>query len=225
MEFGVLAEALDKNEGLLVHKAIKRMMDICLSTIGLVIASPAIIIIALAIKVTSPGPAFFIQDRVGKDGRVFQMYKFRTMTHGAEHTTLGRYISRKDASITPVGLILRRWALDELPQLLNVLKGDMSIVGPRPTLSYQVQKYDSGQLRRLDVKPGITGWAQVNGRNKLSWPERIKLDIWYVENCSIRLDMTIMLMTVPALLKREFAFTADDASDDEIVRVDRQKGS
>ena len=116
------------------------------------------------------------------------------------------------------------WALDELPQLLNVLKGDMSIVGPRPTLGYQVKKYDSEQRKRLDVKPGITGWAQVNGRNKLTWPDRIKLDVWYVEHWSICLDTRIILMTVPALLNREFAFAGDGELHDEIVGNDDQEG-
>jgi undecaprenyl phosphate N,N'-diacetylbacillosamine 1-phosphate transferase len=208
-----------------VQNAVKRMMDICLSAIGLLIAAPAIVIIAIAIKMTSPGPAFFIQNRVGKQCRVFRLYKYRSMSHGAESYTLGRYISRKDTAITPVGRILRRWALDELPQLLNVLKGDMSIVGPRPTLGYQVEKYDSVQLKRLDVKPGMTGWAQVNGRNKLSWPERIELDVWYAENWSIGLDVKIMLMTVPALLRKEFAFAGEDAVEDEIVRYDSKGGA
>jgi len=200
------------------------MMDIWFSALGIIIGAPALLVIALAIKTTSPGPVFFTQDRVGKNGRVFRIYKFRTMAHGAESCTMGRYINKKDASITPAGRILRRWALDELPQLLNVLKGDMSIVGPRPTLEYQVKKYDSKQRKRLDVKPGITGWAQVNGRNKLSWPDRIELDVWYAENWSIGLDTRIILMTVPALLKREFAYADENASDDEIVRFDRQEG-
>jgi undecaprenyl phosphate N,N'-diacetylbacillosamine 1-phosphate transferase len=209
---------------MIVQNAFKRIMDICLSAIGLLIASPAIVIIAIAIKMTSPGPTFFIQDRVGKDGRVFRMYKFRSMYHGAERSTLGKYISVSDSSITPLGRMLRRWALDELPQLLNVLKGDMSIVGPRPTLGYQVEKYDSFQRKRLDVKPGITGWAQVNGRNKISWPERIELDVWYAESWSIGLDVRIMLTTISALLKKEFAFAADDAVDDEIVRIEGRDG-
>lgn len=209
---------------LFVRRAIKRTIDVCFSMLGLVFASPALLIIAIAIKITSPGPVLFIQERVGKDCKAFRMYKYRSMTYGAESQTVGRYISRNDMAITPVGRQLRRWALDELPQLLNVLKGDMSIVGPRPTLGYQVKKYDSEQRKRLDVKPGITGWAQVNGRNKLTWPDRIKLDVWYVEHWSICLDTRIILMTVPALLNREFAFAGDGELHDEIVGNDDQEG-
>jgi len=200
------------------------MIDICLSTIGLIIACPAMLIIALTIKLTSKGPVFFIQERAGKGGKAFRIYKFRTMYKGAESRTLGRYISREEALLTPIGRNLRRYALDELPQLLNVLKGEMSMVGPRPTLSYQVGNYDLHQRIRLDVKPGITGWAQVNGRNKLAWPDRIKLDTWYVENWSIGLDLRIILSTIPALFRREYAFAQESADDDDIVRHDENEG-
>ena len=201
-------------------EATKRAADICLSTVGLFVSCPALTLIAISVKGKSKGPILFIQERVGKHGKTFRMYKFRTMMCGAEAVTLGRYICSEDSAITPVGKILRRWALDELPQLFNVLKGEMSIVGPRPTLSYQVEKYTPHQRKRLNVKPGITGWAQVNGRNKLSWPERIELDVWYAENWSVGLDVKIMLMTIPALLKKEFAFAKESAEEDEIVRFD-----
>ena len=203
-----------------MKEAFKRAIDIFLATIGLILSSPALVVIAITIKMSSDGPILFIQRRVGKNGRVFRIYKFRSMAHGAERHTAGRYISKEDSCITPVGRIMRRWAIDELPQLINVLKGDMSIVGPRPTLEYQVEKYNSHQRKRLDVKPGITGWAQVNGRNNISWPERIDLDVWYAENWSIFLDARIMFMTLPAILKREFAFAGDTVIDDEIVRID-----
>jgi lipopolysaccharide/colanic/teichoic acid biosynthesis glycosyltransferase len=202
-----------------MQAALKRLLDIIISAMGLLIFSPFLLAIALVIRISSPGPALFIQERIGKNGKSFRMYKFRSMVMGSESRTLGKYIHRNEGNITPVGRFLRRWALDELPQLINVIRGEMSIVGPRPTLSYQVEKYNERQRKRLLMKPGLTGWAQVNGRNKLSWPERIELDVWYVENWSILLDMKIMLMTIPALLRKEFAFAEEDVSDD-IVRVD-----
>lgn len=202
-----------------VQMVLKRLIDMAGSTIGLLLASPVLLAIALAIRLTSPGPALFIQERIGKDGKPFRMYKFRSMAQGSETRTLGRYITKDEEYITTVGRFIRRWALDELPQLINVLKGDMSVVGPRPTLSYQVEKYDGFQRERLAAKPGITGWAQVNGRNLLSWPERIEMDVWYVENWTLILDIKIMLMTIPALLKKEFAFAEENVGD-EIVRLD-----
>lgn len=192
-----------------MQKAIKRIVDIFISALALVILFPVFLLIAAAIKMTSPGPVLFIQERVGKDGVPFRMYKFRSMRKGSEKLTHGRYITSDDEHITRLGKFLRRWALDELPQLANVLKGDMSIVGPRPTLAYQVVKYNDYQRRRLNVKPGITGWAQVNGRNMLSWPERMDYDIWYADNWKFLLDMKIILKTAGALLKREFSFAAE----------------
>lgn len=160
----------------------------------------------------------FKQVRVGKDGKQFVLYKFRTMKVGAEEVTAGKYITGKEEVITPIGRFLRRWAIDELPQLFNVLKGDMSIVGPRPALPYQVEKYDERQKKRLMMKPGITGWAQVNGRNKLTWPERIELDLWYVDNWSLCLDLRIIALTIPALFNKRFAFAPEDISD-HIVKL------
>lgn len=198
----------------------KRAIDVCLSLLCLIVLFPFLLIVALIVKLTSRGPVLYVQIRAGRGGKAFKMYKFRTMKYGSEATTLGRYISREDSSITSFGRFLRRWAIDELPQLVNVLRGDISIVGPRPTLGYQVERYSERQRRRLDVKPGITGWAQVNGRNKLNWPERIELDVWYVDNWSLKLDMKIILMTLPALLRRDFAFAGEECLTDEIVRHD-----
>jgi len=162
---------------------------------GLIILSPFLILIAIAIKLDSEGPVLFIQTRAGKDGKPFRVYKFRTMVKNAEEKGPGYFVEKNDSRITRVGSFLRKYSLDELPQLINVLKGEMSLVGPRPTLMYQVEEYDDYQWRRLEVKPGITGWAQVNGRNELTWPEKIKHDVWYVDNRSFWLDLKIIFMT------------------------------
>lgn len=196
---------------------IKRIIDIIGGLFGLIVLSPALVSIAVLIKRETPGNVLFIQERIGKEGRPFKLYKFRTMLPDADKKTLGKYISEDEEYITHTGSILRKWALDELPQLINVLMGDMSMIGPRPTLAYQVEKYNSRQKKRLLVKPGLTGWAQVNGRNKLNWPERIELDVWYVENWSLWLDLKIMLRTPFVLIKGEGAFSSGDMADD-IVR-------
>lgn len=182
----------------------KRLLDIPVSLVGLIVMAPVFAIIGLAIRLDSKGSVFFIQDRVGKDGKLFRAYKFRTMIEGAAGQGAGLFIEgQDDPRITRAGKFLRRWSLDELPQFINILKGEMSIVGPRPTLLYQVEQYDQFQRRRLEVKPGVTGWAQIHGRNVLSWPERIEYDVWYVDNWSFRLDLEIILKTLPVLLKRE----------------------
>ena len=196
---------------------IKRLLDVVISGIALFILAIPLLIIAIAIKLESKGPALFRQERMGKNGRPFMISKFRTMKQGAEKETIGIYIDAKNPSITRLGHWLRRWGLDELPQLLNVFKGDMSLVGPRPALRYQVEKYNERQMLRLQVKPGLTGWAQVNGRNKLNWPQRIEYDVWYVEHWSLQLDAKIFLLTPIAVLRRDFAF-ADDVPQDDIVR-------
>jgi len=174
---------------------LKRMIDVVVSGIGLIILFPIFVIIGIFIKLDSKGPVFFVQERAGKDGRIFKAYKLRTMVDNAEKIGLGYEIAKDDNRITRVGKNLR-WGIDELPQLINVFKGEMSIVGPRPALPHQVEKYSEQGRRRLEVKPGITGWALVNGRNSLSWPERIKLDIWYIDNWSIWLDLKILFKTV-----------------------------
>lgn len=178
----------------------KRVLDLVISAIGLVICAPLFAFVALAIKLDSPGPVFFRQERTGKDGQPFYPYKFRTMVVNAERIGLGLNVAKDDPRITRVGRVLRNWGIDELPQLINVLKGEMSLVGPRPTLRYQVEQYDAFQRRRLEVKPGITGWALVNGRNRLSWEERIKLDVWYVDNWSLWLDIKILFKTLWVVL-------------------------
>ncbi len=172
-----------------------------MSLAGLVAAAPVLAGVAVAIRIESRGPILLRQMRVGRDGRDFGMLKFRTMVEGAHAIGAGWLVSAQDARITRVGRFLRRWSLDELPQLVNVLRGDMSIVGPRPTLRYQVEQYTPLQRRRLEVRPGITGWAQVSGRNDLSWPRRIELDVWYVDHRSLSLDAKILVRTIPVLFR------------------------
>ena len=174
---------------------LKRVIDVMVSGIGLIILFPIFVIIGILIKLDSKGPMFFIQKRVGKDGKIFKAYKLRTMIDNAEKIGLGYEIEKDDSRITCIGKHLR-WGIDELPQLINVFKEDMSMVGPRPALPHQVEKYSERERRRLEVKPGITGWALVNGRNILSWPERIKLDIWYIDNWSLWLDLKILFRTI-----------------------------
>jgi len=190
--------------GLLVQLILKRLVDILISLIGLILLALPFALIALAIKLDSKGPVFFRQERVGKNGRVFKPWKFRTMKTGAVEKGLGRHVARDDPWLTRVGRFLREWGLDELPQLITVLKGDMSLVGPRPTLKSQVEQYNDSQRRRLSVKPGITGWALIHGRNRLPWKERIELDIWYIDNWSLWLDIKILAKTLwVVLIKRE----------------------
>ena len=196
---------------------IKRLVDVLLSGIALVLLAIPLLIIAAAIRLDSKGPALFRQERIGKDGQPFLIWKFRSMIQGADMETAGIYIDAKNPTITRIGYWLRRWALDELPQLLNIFKGEMSLVGPRPTLRYQVEKYDERQKLRLKVKPGLTGWAQVNGRNKLNWTQRMEYDIWYVQNWSLHIDAKILLLTPMAVLKRDFAF-AYELEPDDIIR-------
>jgi len=197
---------------------LKRSIDVIISIILIIILIPLFFLICLMIKFTSKGPIFFKQKRIGSYGKEFVLYKFRTMREGAEKETVGKYITGNEGVLIPVGKFLRRWALDELPQLFNVLKGDMSIVGPRPALPYQVERYNEHQKKRLEMKPGLTGWAQVNGRNKLTWPERIEYDVWYVENWTLWLDLKILLMTIPALLRKDFAFADSEFAVDDIAK-------
>jgi lipopolysaccharide/colanic/teichoic acid biosynthesis glycosyltransferase len=184
------------------YELAKRALDVGLGASVGAVVSPLLAGIAIAIKLESRGPVFFRQERVGRHGRPFRILKFRTLADDVPARAPGDYlIAASDARITRVGAFLRRWSLDELPQLWNVLRGDMSIVGPRPTLHYQVEQYDDFQRRRLEVLPGVTGWAQIAGRNALSWPERIKLDVWYVDHRSLALDLRILLATVPTLFR------------------------
>ena len=177
----------------------KRVLDVTLAAVTLTLASPLLALSAVAIKLEDRGPALFRQTRVGLGGREFGILKLRTMVVGAESTGAGLAVNRGDSRITRVGRVLRRLSIDELPQLWNVLAGDMSVVGPRPTVGWQVERYTERQRRRLDVLPGITGWAQVNGRASLPWDERIELDVWYVEHASLWLDLRILARTPLAL--------------------------
>ena len=176
-----------------------RPLDLALAGVLLVVTAPLIALAALAIKLESRGPVFYRQRRVGKDGRPFELLKLRTMVPGAESLGAGIYVLEGDPRITRIGRLLRRFSLDELPNLVNVLRGELAIVGPRPTVQEQVDRYTERQRRRLEVKPGITGWAQINGRTSLSWPERIELDVWYVEHRSLRLDLRILARTARLL--------------------------
>ena len=176
-----------------------RAADVAIAGVGLVLTSPVLAAAALAIKLDDGGPVRFRQTRVGKDGKDFELLKLRSMSVGAEHVGAGFAVDRGDSRITRVGRFLRRTSIDELPQLWNVLRGDMSVIGPRPTLRYQVDRYSARQRRRLDVRPGLTGWAQVNGRATLSWDDRIELDVWYVEHRSPLVDLKILLRTPLAL--------------------------
>ena len=178
----------------------RRLFDIVFASSLLLVTSPLLVLAAVAIKLEDAGPVLFRQTRVGKDGADFELFKLRTMVVGAEQLGAGYAVDRGDPRITRAGRVLRRLSLDELPQLWNVVRGDMSLIGPRPTLRYQVDRYDERQRHRLDVRPGITGWAQIHGRAKLSWAERIELDLWYVEHRSPIVDAKILLRTPRALL-------------------------
>ena len=178
-----------------------RAADVVGASLGLVLASPVLAAAAVAIKLEDGGPVFYRQRRVGYQGRDFDLLKLRTMVVGAEKQGAGFAVDRGDPRITRTGRLLRRLSLDELPQLWNVVRGEMSLIGPRPTLRYQVEQYTPRQRRRLDVKPGLTGWAQVNGRAKLPWDERIELDVWYVDHRSPLLDLKILARTPFALFR------------------------
>lgn len=182
---------------------IKRLFDFLLSLILHIVLSPLFLIIAILIKLDSEGEVFFKQERAGLNGKPFMIYKFRTMVKNAEKIGDGYYTGENDPRITRIGRFLRKTSLDELPQLINILKGEMSIIGPRPTLMYQVEKYDDFQRKRLLMKPGVTGLAQVYGRNSLSWPERIKYDVYYVENWNLWMDIKIFFKTFLVVLKGE----------------------
>jgi lipopolysaccharide/colanic/teichoic acid biosynthesis glycosyltransferase len=178
---------------------VNRALDVAVAGVGLVVSAPVLAVAALAIKLEDGGSVLYRQTRVGRDGRDFELLKLRTMVVGAETMGAGLAVNRGDPRITRLGRLLRKLSIDELPQLWNVVRGDMSVIGPRPTLRYQVERYDERQRHRLDVKPGITGWAQIHGRAALPWAERIELDLWYVEHRSPRVDLRILLRTPLAL--------------------------
>jgi lipopolysaccharide/colanic/teichoic acid biosynthesis glycosyltransferase len=192
--FEVLAELPPPKKGL------PRAADILIAIVSLIVVSPLLAIAAAAIKLESRGPVLYRQRRVGKGGVVFEMFKLRTMRKGADPIGVGTAVTVADPRVTRVGRLLRRFALDELPNLFNVLRGEMRIVGPRATLPAQVQLYTPRQRRRLDLRPGVTGWAQIHGRAGIPWEERIELDVWYVEHRSLWLDLRILAKTPAALL-------------------------
>ncbi len=176
-----------------------RALDVAIAGAGLVVASPLLALGALAVKLEDGGSVLYRQTRVGRDGRDFELLKLRTMVVGAETKGAGFAVDRGDSRITRAGRLLRKTSIDELPQLFNVVRGEMSTIGPRPTLRYQVEQYDERQRRRLEVRPGITGWAQIHGRASLPWAERIELDVWYVEHRDWKTDLLILLRTPLAL--------------------------
>ena len=204
----------------LTQRFFKRIVDLFLVFIGFVVTAPIVLVTAILIKLDSRGPVLFTQERVGRGGSPFTIYKFRTMVDGAQNMGDGLVLVKGDSRITGIGHFLRRWCIDEIPQLINVLRGEMSCVGPRPTFQYQVDQYTDFQKRRLEVKPGMTGVATVKGRNKLTWPERIKWDVWYVEHYSFWLDVKVILQTF-GLLARADVVEADSA-DAFKIRDDNQ---
>lgn len=184
----------------------KRLIDILVSGVALLVLWPVLLLIALIVKVESSGSAIFKQERIGRNGRVFEILKFRTMCVGAEHTGSGVYSGKMDVRVTRVGRILRATSVDEFPQFINILRGDMSLIGPRPPLTYHpwpIEEYTEEQFHMFDVRPGVTGWAQVNGRKEVEWHRRIELNVWYVRNYSALLDLCIILSTVFKVLRNE----------------------
>lgn len=199
-----------------MQKFIKRAIDILGSSLGGLLISPILIIIAILIRIKLGSPIFFTQDRVGKDGKIFKIVKFRTMLE--DHDKFGEPLSDKER-VTSFGNFLRSTSLDELPELINVLKGDMSLVGPRPLLVEYIDLYSKEQFRRHEVRPGMTGWAQVNGRNNLDWDQKFKMDVEYVDNVNLLLDIKILFLTIFKVLKR------DGISKDGHVTMDKFKGN
>jgi lipopolysaccharide/colanic/teichoic acid biosynthesis glycosyltransferase len=181
-------------------QGLPRWADLVIAVVSLIVVSPILLAAALAIRLESRGAVLYRQRRVGRDGVIFEMFKLRTMRQGADPVGVGTAVTVEDPRVTRVGRLLRRFSLDELPNLLNVLQGEMRIVGPRATLPAQVELYTPRQLRRLDLRPGVTGWAQIHGRAGIPWEERIELDVWYVEHRSLRLDLRILVRTPGALI-------------------------
>jgi lipopolysaccharide/colanic/teichoic acid biosynthesis glycosyltransferase len=188
---------------------VTRLVDLVVASVALLLSSPVLAAAMIAIRIESHGSPIYRQRRIGRHGEPFEMLKLRTMVSGAEHQGAGMAVNYGDPRITRVGHVLRRFSLDELPNLVNVLRGEMSIVGPRPTIQAQVDQYTPVQRRRLEVKPGITGWAQINGRASLPWHERIELDIWYVDHRTLRLDLAILFKTTRLLASGEGLYKGD----------------
>lgn len=209
-----------------MSRCMKRLFDVAASVVFLVVFSPALLLICALIKMTSKGTALFRQRRLGYRGQEFEILKFRTMVMGAEHMGLGLAVAEGDSRITRVGRILRKTSIDEIPQLINVIKGEMSIVGPRPPATYfpydSFEEYPEWAKRRFDVRPGITGYAQVRGRNSLTWDERMLLDVEYVERWSLWLDLKIIFMTVGGVASRKGIYGAEDGAVEAVY--DRREG-
>ena len=187
----------------LYRRFLKRTIDILVSAAGLLVLWLPMLVVALIVRMETPGPALYRQARLGRDGRVFHMYKFRSMYQNTEHTGSGVYSNKNDARVTKVGRILRATSIDELPQLINILRGDMSFIGPRPPLTYHpwpLERYTAEQRRMFEVRPGITGWAQTHGRKGVEWNRRIEMNVWYVDNLSLWLDLKILFATVGKVL-------------------------
>lgn len=201
---GLVGAAL-KSKKRIYPSIVKRGLDLLISVLALVILSPLMLVTALAVWLDSGRPVFFRQDRIGFKGKVFQMYKFRSMIQNAEHTGSGVYSEEGDERVTRIGRILRALSIDELPQLINIIRGDMSLIGPRPPLTYHpwtIDKYTEEQLHMFDVRPGITGWAQINGRKAVEWHKRIELNNWYVNHVSFLLDCKILFITIFKVVSR-----------------------
>jgi lipopolysaccharide/colanic/teichoic acid biosynthesis glycosyltransferase len=194
----------------IVQLTIKRCLDVLIAGAGLLLLWPVFVLIAVCIKFSSQGAVFFSQERAGFRGKPFRILKFRTMVENADRIGTGLYVSQNDVRITRVGKILRRFSFDELPQLLHIVTGKMSLVGPRPGLPYHLERYTPQQSRRLLMRPGLTGWSQVNGRNLLSWPERIEKDVWYVDNFSLSLDARILLRTFTVWISADGLYAPRD---------------
>ena len=189
-----------------MYKYLKRLFDVVFAVVAVIILFPIMLLTVVAVRLESEGPALFKQDRIGLNGKFFKIYKFRSMCQGAEHTGTGVYSGADDMRVTKVGKIIRATSIDELPQLFNIIKGDMSFVGPRPPLTYhpwELSEYTPEQLHMFDVRPGISGWAQINGRKDVEWHRRIELNCWYVDHMSLWLDIKILFITFLKVLKNE----------------------
>lgn len=198
------------------NRVVKRIIDIIIALLVLIIGAIPMLIVALLIKLESPGPVLFKQERIGRGAKVFKIIKFRSMCVNAEHTGSGVYSGKGDARVTKVGRFIRATSIDELPQFINVLKGEMSLIGPRPPLTYHpwpIEEYTKEQLRMFEVRPGLTGWAQVNGRKEVEWHKRIELNVWYVDHVSFGLDFKIFFMTIFKIFTN-----ADNANTGETVK-------
>ena len=202
------------------NRVVKRIIDIIIALLVLIVGAIPMLIVALLIKIESPGPVLFKQERIGRGAKVFKIIKFRSMCVNAEHTGSGVYSGKGDARVTKVGRVIRATSIDELPQFINVLKGEMSLIGPRPPLTYHpwpIEEYTDEQRRMFDVRPGLTGWAQVNGRKDVEWNRRIELNVWYVDHISFGLDVKIFFMTIFKIVTN-----ADNENKGETVKKDNK---